>query len=149
MATHHINREKAVRRLGMIYLINCTCTSAASVLISFIYDRIGLYNLGQKNLFMIYIGYCIASFFPNQILHFFRELKVGLAVGFFINGLQIFAAIFTYGCYALNETSGVCARDTLLIGNVSIGFVMGLLCNVYLWTGNFEFVDKLTTKDAS
>ena len=145
MATHHINREQAVRRLGQIYLINCTCTGAAGILISFIYDRIGLYNLGQTNLFMIYIGYCIASFFPAKILGFFRELKLGLAVGFFVNGLQILAAIWTYSCYALEATHGLCSVRFLGFFNISIAFAIGLFSNVYIWTGNFEFIARVST----
>lgn len=145
MATHHINREQAVRRLGQIYLINCTCTGAAGILISFIYDRIGLYNLGQTNLFMIYIGYSIASFYPNYILGFFREFKVGLFVGFFVNGLQILAAILTYSCYRYDLTDGFCSVKFLGPLNISVAFSIGMFASVYIWTGNFEFIARVST----
>lgn len=116
------------------------------ILIAFIYDRIGLYNLGQANMLIIFFAYSIASFYPNTILGFFKELKIGLAVGFFVNGLQIFAAIMTYSCYSLESNTGLCSVKFLGFLNLSVAALIGFFSNVFLWTGNYEFVDRLSTK---
>ena len=130
--------------MGLIYFVACLCLSASGGLTGFLFDSIGFYNLNQKISLLIYFSYSVSSFFAKQILGIFKNHKYGLMLGFGINGLQIVGTLITYVCYLNQSSTGVCNYTFLKAMNMLIGVAVGSLGCVFLWTGNYAFINFIS-----
>lgn len=141
-----IQRTKTVTNLTIVFLICSLCVNGAFSLISFIYDSIGLFNLGQSIMFCSWIAYSIGILYTKQILNMFAELRTCMFVGWIINGLPILVAIFAYGCYQSESSEGICNKYTIKGINLAISSLGGGLASTFLWTGQYEFINRISTE---
>ena len=142
-----IDKKAAVRNMAIIYFLNFTCIGGASVLVSYIYDQIGLVNLGQTNQFLIYLGFFISTFFARNLLSLFKEIRTCLFVGFLFYGFIILASIGTYACYSLKPDTDLCSVGILRFANYITNFNLGLLGATFVWSGQYEFIDRISLKE--
>ena len=141
-----INKTKATFYLSMIFTINFACLGGANVLVSFIYDKIGLYNLGQTTNFTTYLGFFLSNFFARNILDLFKELKTAMYTGFIFYGFTILAAIITYSCYFFDQHDAYCSPVFLKAFNLIAGFNLGFFGATLVFSGHYEYIDRISTK---
>ena len=139
--------QKTVRTLGVLYFVTVTSLGGCISIISFVYDKIGLYNLGQVNNMLIYVGFLFGNPFSRKMLSSFGELKNTIVVGQWIYSLTILAAVLTYSCYSLESRTGICSLGFLRYSNYFAHVVRGIFGAPFVWTAQFMFIDRITTKD--
>lgn len=142
------DRKKAVFNLGMLFVVCFTSFGASSSLVSFIYDSIGLYNLGQVNNFLIYLGFFLSNFLARPLLKMFKQLKTAMMVGFFFYGFLILAALLTYSCYFFEKNDGFCSIFFLKMVNWVAGFNLGFMGATLVWAAQYDFIDKIGNKES-
>ena len=146
MASEGIQRTRSVIMLTMIYAVNLLCIGGAFTIISFIYDTIGLYNLGQMTLLLNWFSYAVGILYTKQILNFFNELRTSLFVGWIIYGSPILVAMMAYRCYSSDSTTGVCNTGFIKFFNLSIAVLNGAIGYTYIWTGQYEFLNRISAE---
>ena len=142
-----IDKKSAALKLSIIFSVNFACLGGTNVLVSFIYDKIGLYNLGQTNYFATYLGFFISNFFARNILGWFKELKNAMFTGFIFYGFTILAAIVTYSCYYLDHHDLYCSTVFLRVLNIVAGFNLGFFGATLVFSGQYQYIDKISTAE--
>ena len=115
--------------------------------VSFVYDKIGLYNLGQANQLLIFAGYFFSGPFAQIILAYFDELKYGMFVGLLIYGSTVFVASGTYACWWMEGNSGLCSLGFLRLTNYFTSFMRGFYGAVFVWSGQYKYVDNIARQE--
>ena len=144
MQKAHINRTKSVTVLSLIYLVNVLCTGGSLVIISYVYDTIGLFNIGQSIMFIIWFSYSFGIFYTKQILGMFTELKTCIFAGWIVSGFPILVGILAVGCSQGHSTEGFCSKTTIKILNWLSAFLIGAFACTFLWTGQYEFINRIS-----
>lgn len=143
----YLDKRAAVIKLGIFYLIIFGSLGGGMTLVGFVYDKIGLYNLGQVNTLLIFVGFSMSGMASSSILSLFSELKTGMFFGLLLYAGTLFMAVLTYLCYVTENRTGVCSLTVLRLGNYAFNFLRGFFGAIYVWTGQYQFIDKITTTD--
>ena len=142
----HINRKATVVVFSGIFLVNCMCIHGAFVIQSYIYDSIGLRNMGQMTMLLIWLSYSVGILYTKQVLKMFDELKTCLFVGWLITGLPILIVMQAYVCHAMKCTTGVCSNLVIQGLNIVVALVSGGIACTWLWTGQYEFINRVSAE---
>lgn len=147
MAQISINRAKTVTTLSLIYLFDVFCCGGAMVIISYVFDSLGLFNMGQTLMFVMWVSYSTAILYTKQILSIFDEMKTSIFVGWIINSLPILIGILAVGCSQANVHSGVCSGSAIYVFNIVAAVFMGGFACTFLWTGQYEFINRVSADE--
>ena len=139
-------RRSAVVKLAITFSINIACVAGVSTIVSFVYDSIGLYNLGQANTFSIYFGFFLSNFLAKRMLSWFRETHQAIFAGFLFYGLSILASIWTYSCYYWKLDGFFSSGAFLRPLNLASNFLLGFFGATLVWSGQYQYIDKLSSK---
>lgn len=141
------DKHKAVLRLALIYLTSMASVTGISLVSNFLYDQIGLYNLGQLGNFLSYAGMFIGTFFTRSIMGWFRDLRSAMYFGLIMIGLPMLAIVWTYGCSEISNTTNpnfFCRKAFLRSINLTANFAMGLFGQAVIWATEYEYIDRVT-----
>ena len=144
-----MDRKGIVTKMAVLYFGSFMCFGGSQLVVGFVYDAIGLYNLGQVNQFLIYIGFFVSTFFAKRMITYFKELKTTIFVGFMMYGFAILGAILTYGCYLGNAKEGICSVQVLRLLNYASNLLLGVAGAPLVWSGQYEMIDRLSNEEDS
>lgn len=145
--TDKLDKHKAVLRLALIYLASMASVTGITSVSNFLYDQIGLYNLGQLGNFLCYAGMFIGTFFTRSIMGWFKDLRSAMYFGLIMIGLPMLAIVWTYGCSERSDPNDphlFCKKVFLRSINLTANFAMGLLGQAVIWATEYEYIDRLT-----
>ncbi len=144
--SHFDERRAAVRRLATVFFISLVCLDGTSNLVSFVYDSIGLYNLGQANTFSLYFGFFLSNFIAKRMLAWFADTHRAIFTGFLFYGLAILASIWTYSCYYWKLAGYSASPDFLRPLNLASNFLLGFFGATLVWSGQYQYIDRISSE---
>ena len=136
-------KQKAmVAKMGVCFMVNFTSYYSIVNMLSEIYDHEGYQNLGQINLFAVYITFGLGVFLTT---HYIRKIGYKKAMMLSCVGYILLEATGIYVSSCSGSHSGICEKPLIYTVSILTSLANGL-GNTLIWVANPGYIKAVSEK---